>query len=380
MIPGVWETKAAPAERADAVTLADDVLRFREDAMAVQLLGASPDIFLILNEQRQIVFANEPTATILGVERPEEIPGLRVGEAVRCLHAHEEIGGCGTSEFCRECGALQAMMTSLSGRRAVRECRITLENGDSLDLRVTARPLCIDSRTLTTFVIADIADEKRRRVLERIFFHDILNTAGGMLGIAELLCEATPEELEEYKPLVFTLSNSLVDEIKAQQMLVAAESGELSVEPMRLNSLSLLYELIAAYANHEVAIGRSLAIDPGAAPVFFESDKALVRRVVGNMIKNALEASAPGQLVTVGCVAIADGVKFTVHNPNEMPRSVQLQVFQRSFSTKGSGRGLGTYSMRLLTEHYLRGSVGFTSSAAEGTTFFASYPHCYPYA
>ena len=58
----------------------------------------------------------------------------------------------------------------------------------------------------------------------------------------------------------------------------------------------------------------------------------------------------------------------------------RLQVFQRSFSTKGSGRGLGTYSMRLLTEHYLRGSVGFTSSAAEGTTFFASYPHCYPYA
>ena len=121
MTTGVWETKAAPAERADAVTLADDILRFREDAMAVQLLGASPDIFLILNEQRQIVFANEPTAAILGVERPEEIFGLRVGEAVQCEHADLEPGGCGTSEFCRECGALQAMMTSLSGRRAVRE-------------------------------------------------------------------------------------------------------------------------------------------------------------------------------------------------------------------------------------------------------------------
>lgn len=378
MMQSVLSTKAAPAERAEAAQLADDVLRFREDAMAVQLLGASPDMFLILNQQRQIVFANEPTVAILGVERPEDILGLRVGEAVRCEHADVEPGGCGTSEFCRECGALQAMMTSLSGRRSVRECRITRENGDSLDLRVTARPLAFDGRAFTTFAITDIADEKRRRVLERIFFHDILNTAGGMLGIAELLAEATPEELDEYKPLVYTLSHSLVDEIKAQQTLSAAESGELSVDPMRLNSLSLLYELAAAYANHEVAIGRTLTVAPGTPAICFESDKALVRRVVGNMIKNALEASTPGQVVTVGCVAIADGVKFTVHNPNEMPRSVQLQVFQRSFSTKGSGRGLGTYSMRLLTENYLHGSVGFASSAEEGTTFFARYPLSYP--
>ena len=378
MTTGVWETKAAPAERADSVTLADDILRFREDAMAVQLLGASPDIFLILNEQRQIVFANEPTAAILGVERPEEIFGLRVGEAVQCEHADLEPGGCGTSEFCRECGALQAMMTSLSGRRAVRECRITRENGDSLDLRVTARPLAFDGRPFTTFAITDIADEKRRRVLERIFFHDILNTAGGMLGIAELLAEATPEELDEYKPLVYTLSHSLVDEIRAQQTLSAAEAGELSTEPIRLNSLSLLYELVAAYTNHEVAIGRVLVVEAGTPAICFESDKALVRRVVGNMIKTALEASQPGQQVTVGCRQTDDSVEFAVHNPNEMPRSVQLQIFQRSFSTKGSGRGLGTYSMRLLTEHYLHGSVGFTSSADEGTTFFARYPLLFP--
>src|SRR5690606_14947544 len=145
-------------------------------------------------------------------------------------------------------------------------------------------------------------------------------------------------------------------------------------EPMRLNSLSLLYELAAAYANHEVAIGRSLVVAQGTPAVCFESDKALVRRVVGNMIKNALEASHPGQHVTVSCRQADDSVEFTVHNPNEMPRPVQLQVFKRSFSTKGSGRGLGTYSMRLLSEQFLHGSVGFASSADEGTTFFARYP------
>ncbi len=63
-----------------------------------------------------------------------------------------------------------------------------------------------------------------------------------------------------------------------------------------------------------------------------------------------------------------------MNNPGEMPRQVQLQVFQRSFTTKGRGRGLGTYSMRLLTERYLGGRVSFASSPTEGVTFRAVYP------
>lgn len=39
----------------------------------------------------------------------------------------------------------------------------------------------------------------------------------------------------------------------------------------------------------------------------------------------------------------------------ELPLLVQLQIFNRSFSTKGKGRGTGTYSMKLLTKRYLKG-------------------------
>jgi signal transduction histidine kinase len=67
-------------------------------------------------------------------------------------------------------------------------------------------------------------------------------------------------------------------------------------------------------------------------------------------------------------------VEFGVHNPSVMPRSVQLQVFQRSFSIKYAGRGLGTYSMKLLTEQYLSGHVSFVSDEAQGTTFIAAFP------
>ena len=61
---------------------------------------------------------------------------------------------------------------------------------------------------------------------------------------------------------------------------------------------------------------------------------------------------------------------FAIHNPAVIPEQVQLQVFQRSFSTKGQpGYGIGTYSMKLLGEQYLGGKVAFTSRSPEGTTF-----------
>ena len=54
---------------------------------------------------------------------------------------------------------------------------------------------------------------------------------------------------------------------------------------------------------------------------------------------------------------------------------VALQIFHRSFSTKGGyGRGLGTYGMKLLGEGVLGGSVGFESTEEGGTTFWFRLP------
>lgn len=92
------------------------------------------------------------------------------------------------------------------------------------------------------------------------------------------------------------------------------------------------------------------------------------------MVKNAVEASQAGQPVTVGCRQHDGRVEFWVHNHGVIPPQVQLQIFRRSFTTKDPGRGLGTYSMKLLTERYLKGAVSFTSSPADGTTFVASCP------
>ena len=141
-----------------------------------------------------------------------------------------------------------------------------------------------------------------------------------------------------------------------------------------IDSLELLQEVTDTYDSQPFADRRHIRVDENAQRIVFTSDKTLLQRVIGNMLKNALEASGSGDTVTLGCEMRGDRIEFRVHNPNPMPREIQLQVFQCSFSTKGPGRGIGTYSMKLLSERYLQGNVSFTSSAEAGTVFRARYP------
>jgi signal transduction histidine kinase len=146
------------------------------------------------------------------------------------------------------------------------------------------------------------------------------------------------------------------------------------VQPGPVVSTELLEDLRAGYAQFAGERDCEIVLDPQSARIEFVSDRKILLRVLRNMLKNAIEASYRGDTVTLGCREAGGRVQFRVHNPAFIARPLQLQIFQRSFSTRGAGRGLGTYSVKLLTERYLKGSVSFTSSESEGTTFLVTHP------
>ena len=247
-------------------------------------------------------------------------------------------------------------------------------DGEGLDLRVWATPVEIGGEELTVFAVSDIAHEKRRSALERIFFHDVLNTAGGLRGYVELLGETEPDEVAEVVGIVRGLTEKLIEEINAQKALAAAEGNDLVTQPAPINAAEFLREIAQSYSNHEAATDRGLEVKSGP-DIVFASDRNLLGRVVGNMVKNALEASEVGDTVRIAVDHTPDTVIFRVWNAQAIPQDVALRVFQRNFSTKHeSGRGLGTYSMKLLGEKILGGKVEFTTSEKGGTTFRLSLP------
>lgn len=377
-------TAFLPAERSSSADLqrGADVVHaqssFRE---ALQLV---PNLVVVLDSHRQIVFANNAALAILGGQDLRCLVGMRTGEAMGCVHHDEGTGGCGTTASCRYCGAANAVRRSQQGEAATEECRLKVRRDgqeEAMDLRIWATPVEMGGETFTLFTAIDIAEEKRKNFLEKIFLHDIMNTASALRGFSTLLGMEGDSILDrsELVQRVGVLSERIVDEINAHRILLAAEANELVVQVRDLSTSGALETVRESFDRPDYLEGRHLAVSPGAADIAFTSDPTLLLRVLSNMTKNALEASLPGETVVMDCEDRGDQVAFLVRNPAYMPEKIRLQIFNRSFSTKGNGRGLGTYSMKYLTEKYLGGRISFTSTEADGTEFVAVYPLVCPH-
>ncbi len=365
----------APARRSDKLTIIRQKKILAGYYKGIkQLYDAVSEMILIVNQDRQIVFFNSVVPSLLGVDDPERIYGLRPGEAFGCIHACENPGGCGTTRFCPQCGAVNAILEALSNTAGLRECRLLTTSGvEAFDLLVRTTPLEIEGQCFCIMAISDISHQKRRRVLERIFFHDIMNTAASVKMFANMLnADPDGDNTPDLRRNLLAGIEQLMDELSSQKQLLAAENNELSVEMRSVDANRIVANVLEGFSRRFPK--HKIAIHPSDKEVIMHTDHGLLSRVLGNMIQNALEASKPDEVVTVTCEANNSHAEFRVHNESHMPKEIQLQIFQRSFSTKGASRGLGTYGMKLLTERYLGGSITFSTSPGGGTTFVARYP------
>lgn len=370
----VAETLFAPSARLGV----EEIRRSFEELNAEQrydlVLNLMPTLSFIVNERRQVIFANETALSSLGVEA-SEVLGARPGEVLDCIHAFESPGGCGTTEACRVCGAVGAVIEALEGgKKIARECRVsTCSDGEpgSLDFLVTAAPVASARGKFVVVTLRDISDSKRRQVLERLFFHDLMNGLSSLQACVILINKEFGGLVSEhdYFDRLTSATNRLIDEVTQQRELMTMESGDLEAELRELDPAPLARDAIQRVELTDFAHGKRVAFLPEGGPVSIVSDPVLLGRVLVNMLRNALEASHTGEEIRLSIADAGARIEISVRNSAFIPRELQLQVFQRSFSTKGRGRGIGTYSMKVLTEKYLRGEIGFSSDEREGTCF-----------
>lgn len=363
------------ADRSPVETLVMQHAALAADHRLLDTLDLLADPILIVNDHRHIIAANRAACWLLN--RPADaLLGLRLGEAISCEHAQGQPAGCGTTRHCAVCGAARAMRHTNERRTpAVEACRLTQQRDGSpraLDLRVTTTPTWVTPYPFTVVTLRDVSDEERRHVLERLFFHDLLNASGGLSGLLQVLPDLDPADWQGTVEQASQLAQELVHDIQTHRDLTLAERGDLVpiVAPVRVTEV--LDRLVATYRHHSVAAGKRIVVD-GRTESTVETDAALLLRVLGNLLKNALEATPNGGRVTIRYEDTSR--TFAVANATSMPDHVQLSVFQRSFSTKAAaGRGLGAYGAKLLMERYLGGTIRFESGPDLGTVFRATLP------
>lgn len=337
----------------------------------VDFVESVTQMILILNRDHEILYASTSYQNFISsLNLPLDVVFKKPGDAFHCRNAFQSHQGCGTSRFCKTCGALNAILFSKKGIKTTEECKILTIENEAIDLRITASPFQLEGEELVIFSVTDISSEKRRESLERIFIHDLLNSAGGISGLSEILKEMNdPSDIRDIADTIQGAANNLVDEIQMQREIGSAEKGDLIPQLNEIKTLDILAELKKLYNNHQINRGKPVIIDPDSEQHILVSDKVLLKRILGNMIKNALEVNIPDDCITLKCKKEGEGVRFCVHNNSFIPTEVQSQLFKRFYSTKGSGRGIGTYSMKLFGEKYLKGKVWYNSTLEKGTTF-----------
>lgn len=373
------DTHYLPSARLSQAAILDQRTTALGPEVPWKMLGTTSEALAVLNPQRQVVYCNEACWRLAGLSSPEEAIGLRPGELLHCINVKDRPAGCGTTANCKFCDLAQGLVKGQQGLATAGRCLIESDNeGLSLDTeyRVQVTPLPEAGPGWVFYSITDISAESKRRALERTFFHDVLNRAFALEGLADALSEEslTNAEREEFTAMLSVAVRGMTEELRSQRLLLAAESGELAADPLPLNCLTVLRDAVTTCAAFWMDDGARLEIQSGSQAVEFESDPVLLGRVLINLLKNAIEASGPGQSVAAHCRRAGDEVHFSVHNQQAMAPDVAARVFQRAFSTKGRGRGLGTYGARLLTEQYLGGQISFETDPQSGTTFLVRLP------
>jgi PAS domain S-box-containing protein len=134
---------------------------------------------------------------------------------------------------------------------------------------------------------------------------------------------------------------------------------------------SLIEDLIKKNGSPE-EVKVSVKIQKEAASIV--ADPEIIRRVLANLVTNALQAMPEGGKLTIRTTKEADDTVITVQDTGVgIPQEVRAKLFTPLFTTKSKGQGFGLAVVKRMIEA-MNGTITFESEIGNGTKFILRLP------
>ena len=334
-----------------APALARTRLRRRQRAQAERVLSLLSDGVLEVDDDGVVTYINPAAAALAGVD-PDDVLGRPAGAA---MPGWQEIQAA-TSP-----GESSAVPIELGGREHWLSVAAVAADGG------------------TVYAFRDVTRERRleemRAELVATVSHELRTPLAAVYGAAMTLQRATNVDEATRQQLIGVVGNQadrlarIVDDILTASR-AAVEADEESAAPVDARA-------VAETAVHDAAerTGRPIELDADDEPLVALGREDDVRRVLGNLLDNAVKYSPAGTPVHVRLERENGSVRLVVSDHGVgIPRDEQERIFERFYrldpgmASGVGGTGLGLYIARRLAEQ-MGGHVTVSSSPGEGADF-----------
>ena len=230
----------------------------------------------------------------------------------------------------------------------------------------------------------DQSFERQRRFMSDAS-HELRTPTAILRGESEVALSRAQRPAEEYRESLRVLhaeSQRLTQIVEDLFTLTRADAGQYPLSPREF----YLDELVAdcTHTTRSLALAKNITLTcdvPEELPI--RADEALVRRMILNLLDNAIKYTPEGGKVTVACQRSGEEYELSITDSGPgIPEDMQQRVFERFFRVDkartrsekdGGGAGLGLSIARWIAEAH-QGRLVLKRSDSRGSTFSAFFP------
>jgi two-component system, OmpR family, sensor kinase len=226
--------------------------------------------------------------------------------------------------------------------------------------------------------------ERQRRFMADAS-HELRTPVAILRGEAEVALSQQARSLEEYRESLSVLhqeAERLTHIVEDLFTLTRADAGQYPLQPRDFYLDELVTECVHSARTLALAKKISLTFD-GAPESPIQADESLLRRMILNLLDNAIKYTPEGGRVTVACRREGDEYALSITDTGTgIPAELRPHIFERFFradearsrsQSDGGGAGLGLAISRWIAEAH-QGRLELTRSDSTGSTFTAFLP------
>lgn len=350
------------------------------------ILGQIADGVLIGDLDGRITYANEAAEQIHG----DAVVGLDLAAYVERFQIRTQSGQIyppGELPLSRALH-LREMVNNV-------DLRIRRPDGRIVVAETSAAPVLTDDDRMLGIVLSlhDVTELREFEWQKQAFVmrasHDLKTPLTTIKGYAQVMlqrAERTPEPGRDLSALT-----AIVDQSQAMQRLLdqLLETNQFqsapqpSLRPQEVNLVDLARRLTRTYQG--LTDRHSLTVeDAGPRELIGSFDPDAIRRILDNMLSNAIKYSPEGGPVTVTAARVGNEARLAVRDRGiGIPTASLSSIFEQFYRAPNAvgaadgedieGRGLGLFSAQNLAER-LGGRIEVVSVEGEGATFTLVLP------